>query len=415
VFVRAGELNIGSKTALFANEATITLHGKRQDDQIVLNSAVEAGNRILMNIANMSMYGKPRDSHSRLHTPALKNSVHFMVGPALDWKSGDEIALAPTSFSELTHEMAEILFYDASTGNLTVKTPLKFYHHGQQASTEELYGTDVRGEVIMLTRNIKIRGKWECTILTSDYIEFDMSQRNGQTIMDNVEIRDCSQENTHKTALRFQNAHGRESSITNSAIHSGMSWAINVQGASNLKIKGNVIYDFKTFGINVQQGNNIHIEDNIVISVQERRGFNTNNGIPDKWAGIAMCTNPMSVCPGSVMKNNIVAGATYIGFTALGTTCGQDNSRLSNNTAHSIGSVTVGFGHGAIVIGDKSQPAQQEKSACMEISGFNTYKCNFIGLTGGMDQNWEVVKYTKNNAIDSKGGIGATMVQGWNS
>jgi len=227
VFVRAGELIIGYADAPFQNEATITLHGKRQDDQIVLSSAVEAGNRILMNIANMSMYGKPRQSNTRLRSPALKGSVNLLVSTGLDWRSGDEIALAPTSFGEHHHDQAEILFYDASTGNLTIKSPLNWYHYGG-ASTDDLYGVDVRGEVILLTRNIKVRGKWECTILTSDYIEFDETRRSGQTIMDNVEIRDCSQENTHKTALRFQNAHGRPSSITNSALHTGMSWGINV-------------------------------------------------------------------------------------------------------------------------------------------------------------------------------------------
>jgi len=116
-----------------------------------------------------------------------------------------------------------------------------------------------------------------------------------------------------------------------------------------------VLYDFKTFGINVQQGNNIRIEDNIVISVQERRGFAASVGIVDKWAGIAMCTySGRTACPGSVLRNNIVAGATYIGITALGTNCGESDSRLFNNTVHSIGSASYGYGHGAIVVGDKT-------------------------------------------------------------
>jgi len=51
----------------------------------------------------------------------------------------------------------------------------------------------------------------------------------------------------------------------------------------------------------------------------------------------------------------------------------------------------------------------------MEISGFNAYKCNSIGLTGGMDQSWEVIRYKNNKAIDSVGGIGAVMVQSWQS
>jgi hypothetical protein len=59
----------------------------------------------------------------------------------------------------------------------------------------------MRGEVLLLTRNIVIRGQdiesWGGQIVTSDTVEFDatdgtMKARSGSTIMENVEVYNCS-------------------------------------------------------------------------------------------------------------------------------------------------------------------------------------------------------------------------------
>lgn len=58
----------------------------------------------------------------------------------------------------------------------------------------------MRGEVVLLSRNIVIAGNnvesWGGRILTSDSMEFSNGEivfKYGQTIMDNVEIYNCSQ------------------------------------------------------------------------------------------------------------------------------------------------------------------------------------------------------------------------------
>lgn len=407
VLVRSGELIIGTKDAPFTNQAILNLQGDAQADTIVLSAAIEAGNRILMNIANVSMYGAARDGFSRLYSEALAGSQQFNVAPGLDWKQGDFIALAPTSFSALHHEKAEILNYNSISGLLTVAAPLKFYHWGQAESTVAEYSSDIRGEVLMLTRNIVVTGN-ECTILTSNYIEFDLSVRSGLTIMDQVEIRDCSQENTHKSALRFENNHGTVSSITNSALHNGGGWGFNLNGVSNLIVKNNVLYNFKNFGINVQIANDVTIDGNVVSAILERRGFIMNQGVPDVWAGIAVCTyRSGKVCPGMRVNNNVVAGATYIGITALGHRCGEaaTQQKFRNNTVHSVKWEQMGFGHGVIVINDVSDPFQVGAGSCFEASSFTTYKCTTVGMTGGLFMQTERVIFSNNIAIDSVGGI----------
>lgn len=202
IFVRSGEFFVGYKDKPFSAQAKITLHGERQSDTIVFTSAIEAGNRILVNIANVEMYGAARSGHSRLHSEANKGSTSFKVAPGLDWRGGDLIALAPTSFSEKNGEEAKLVSYDSITGDVVVEQPLLWFHWGRAVSTIAEYDADIRGEVVLLSRNILITGN-ECQVLTSDYIEGDLSVRSGRTILDQVEISHCSQENTHNAALRF--------------------------------------------------------------------------------------------------------------------------------------------------------------------------------------------------------------------
>jgi hypothetical protein len=68
----------------------------------------------------------------------------------------------------------------------------------------------MRGEVLLLTRNILIQGEdvdsWGCNIVTSDVVEFDLTMRYGQLVLDHVEVFNCSQIDTYKSAIRFEYA-----------------------------------------------------------------------------------------------------------------------------------------------------------------------------------------------------------------
>jgi hypothetical protein len=90
----------------------------------------------------------------------------------------------------------------------------------------------MRGEVMMLTRNIKIRGNdtdaWGCQILTSDFEEDNKEMRVGRTFMDHVEIFNCSQYDTWKAALRFERAKLGWSRISNSSIYMGLGIGANI-------------------------------------------------------------------------------------------------------------------------------------------------------------------------------------------
>jgi len=61
IFIRAGELHIGSKESPFMGKAKITLYGEKEFESIVYDNAIEAGNKLIANLGLVSMWGKPRN------------------------------------------------------------------------------------------------------------------------------------------------------------------------------------------------------------------------------------------------------------------------------------------------------------------------------------------------------------------
>jgi hypothetical protein len=145
--------------------------------------------------------------------------------------------MMPTSYDQ--HAIDDLIWitaYNNVTGEVTLNSTLQYYHFGRANSTADLYqGVDIRGEVLLLSRNVKIVGEdiesWGGQILTGFMIETDGSLRYGRTMMDNVEIFNCSQIDTEKAALRWENNAFGYSSVTNSTIHHGLSWGINVKAS----------------------------------------------------------------------------------------------------------------------------------------------------------------------------------------
>jgi hypothetical protein len=136
LFIRAGELVIGYKDKPFKNQAKITLYGEKDAKAMVYDNAVEAGNKLIASVGNITMYGLQRDKMTRLHSEAEKGSTTFKIGLDLDWLPGDKIGIADTSFNSLASEYREIKTYNKNTGDLEITQELDFYHWGSSEGTE---------------------------------------------------------------------------------------------------------------------------------------------------------------------------------------------------------------------------------------------------------------------------------------
>lgn len=110
-------------------------------------------------------------------------------------------------------------------------------------------------------------------MVTSDTTEYDIINdmiitRFGQAMIDNVEFYNCSQIDTQKAAIRFENAQGKHSSVTNSALHNGYSWGINVKTSQNIYFANNNVFNFRPVGVSIGSSHNITFDGNVVAHIQ---------------------------------------------------------------------------------------------------------------------------------------------------
>lgn len=118
-------------------------------------------------------------------------------------------------------------------GLITLDEPLTYYHWGAGSSTEKSHnGVDMRGEVVLLSRNVIVEGEdfdaWGGQIMATDMFEASGAWRKGSIAFDSVEVRKCSQRNTYKAAIRFDNAMGGWSTIKNSVVHDSLAWSVSI-------------------------------------------------------------------------------------------------------------------------------------------------------------------------------------------
>ena len=169
--------------------------------------------------------------------------------------------------------------FSISGNTITCETTLSNFHYGNSESTEIDFGFDMRAEVSLLTRNVRIipsqevnsftNDVWGCRILVADFIDTlpKVETRVGHLTMSYVEVAGCGQRDTFKSAIKFEYAALGESTIEYSAIHSGKSPGIIVNASKNVHLKSNVVTGFYEHGIWVKMSENVEIDRNQVFNI----------------------------------------------------------------------------------------------------------------------------------------------------
>src|SRR5690606_14769815 len=141
-----GELEIGTEANPFTHKATITLTDNVKDEQLM-----GMGDRgIMLSGGTLNLHGNRSNSWTKLAATAEAGSSTIDVLDAAQWQVGDEIVLASTDYDPRQAERRTI---SAISGNtITLDQPLEYMHFGRIT-----FDVDERGEVGLLTRNIKIQ------------------------------------------------------------------------------------------------------------------------------------------------------------------------------------------------------------------------------------------------------------------
>lgn len=256
---------------------------------------------------------------TRLTKPALKGDKEITIETKdVDLVEGDEIALASTTNEYDKGDRAKVVSFNKGTGVVVLEKELEWYHFGAAKSTAEKYnGVDMRGEVLSLSRNIKIIGDETDTdnhggqVLTADIMEEDGTFKEGLTILDSVEIVFCGQKDTENAAIRFENALTHSHSVKNSVVHDGPGWMLHGLRSKNLNFDNNVFWGGNQVGVAVDQVMSTSFNNNFVGWVTPRTDLEAiGMATLDVMGGALFCSlRYPSPCPGLRITNNICAGA----------------------------------------------------------------------------------------------------------
>jgi len=402
--VRAGIVDIGSASEPFNSTVEIRLHGNNTSpSEFVFSPNIQVGNKNFIITGTVNMHGNPRSSSTRLVANAYKGQDNLYVATDLDWKEGDILGLTPTNMDAKGYETVTIKNYTAGTGHVFIEGNLTSYHFGAVKSTAEDYsGVDMRGEVMLLTRDIMITAStdtnsttkahpepWPCRVLVADFFEpSDFKYRKGTIHMDNVSIYNCSQTDTLNPALKFENAIQGTKVFKNGVIASGRAEGVHISRSQRVTMTNNVIHDFVLYGVKAEGAANLVLENNILNGVRPTLQRNPPNL---KWP-TPMGGWDLAAANAMTVKNNTASGIWHSGFRMPAKACDDANptNKIEDNVAHS------NSGFGVIVSSGAGR--------CSEFSKFYGYKNQLATIhMGGAVGSHNVAK--DNVVIDSAYGL----------
>ena len=227
-----GELQIGSESDPYSGKATITLTDNVPGEKI--NGMGDRG--ILMAPGVLSLHGDRENAWTKLAETAEAGSTRIDVLDARGWRVGDEIVLASTDYNPRQAERRHI---SRIRGNrITLDQPLEYMHFG-----EITYGVDERGEVGMLTRNIKIQGS--ASAEDTYFGGHMMAMAGSKMTVSGIELFRMGQ---HLELARYPihwhiNGDVTGQYIKNSAIHDTYNRCVTIHGTDNLRVENNVTYN----------------------------------------------------------------------------------------------------------------------------------------------------------------------------
>ena len=233
-----GELEIGTEKAPHTRKATITFTNNVKDEDISgvggTNDKVDRG--IMLMGGTLNLHGDRTNTWTKLSSTANAGATSIQVLNAAGWRAGDEIVLASTDYDPRQAERRTI---SAVRGNtITLDKKLDYMHFGKIT-----FEVDERGEVGLLTRNIKLQASADAE--QSFYGGHVMAMNTSKMFVDSVEFNRMGQ---NMTLARYPihwhligDAKGQY--IKNASVHNTYNRCVTVHGTNFLRVENNVTYD----------------------------------------------------------------------------------------------------------------------------------------------------------------------------
>jgi len=228
-----GELAIGTEANPYKHKATITLTDNVKGED-VMGGMGDRG--IMLSGGTLNLHGDRTNTWTKLSATAAAGSSSIQVLNAAGWRVGDEIVLASTDYDPRQAERRSVA---AITGNtITLDKPLAYMHFGKIT-----FDVDERGEVGLLTRNIKVQASADAE--QTFFGGHIMAMPSSHMYVEGIELNRMGQ---NLTLARYPIhwhlvGDGKGQYIRNAAIHDTFNRCVTVHGTNDLQVENNVTYN----------------------------------------------------------------------------------------------------------------------------------------------------------------------------
>ncbi len=344
--VVAGELNCGTNANPVVGRIKFRLRGNRRIQMpmtmngMTMNHDMGIKTFAVINGGKVRMHGhKGKSFWVHLSKQADNTSNVIELTSGVNWRAGDQIAIAPSDFDFTQSEEFTITERIASNKYRLNRKPTyvhtgvnKSYSNGSQS-----WVLKSRAEVGNLTRHIVIETEGDVTSNSvpeaNRYIGAHMMvMRGGLAQIEAVEFNRMGQAGEMARYPfhwhRAGNVNGQF--IRDSSVHHSFQRCITVHGTNHALVHNNVCYDHRGHGIFLEDGNEVYnqISNNLVINSKrayrgrallesDYRFYNGNTSTPTTGFKMRRFSPPASYWisnPKNNVVNNVAAGSHGTGF-----------------------------------------------------------------------------------------------------
>src|SRR6187399_2033004 len=227
-----GELEVGTEAKPFTHKATITLTDNVKDEQLM-----GMGDRgIMLSGGTLNLHGNLKNSWTKLAKTAEAGSNSIEVLDAAEFGVGAALVLASPAFYPRQAERPTIAAISGNT--ITLDKKLDYMHFGKIT-----FDVDERGEVGLLTRNIKVQASPDAE--QSFFGGHIMAMVTSKVFVEGVELNRMGQNlELARYPMHWHlvgDAKGQY--IKNAAIHDTYNRCVTVHGTNDLRVENNVTYN----------------------------------------------------------------------------------------------------------------------------------------------------------------------------
>ena len=300
---------------------TITLTGLDDGDDIM-----GMGDKFIvaMGGGNIELHGEQKMSWTQLGSNALPGSNQITMATAVDWDIGDEILLVASQTDWNEAEKKKITAISANDLNITLNSNLSYPHSGivetyTRNTDNKTWTADLRGEVGLLTHNIKIQG--DASSESNGFGGHIMCMPNSTINASSIELYRMGQKaklGRYPWHWHLLDDFGTGQYFKNSSVHHSFNRAITIHGTSYVNVENNFFYDHIGHGVFLEDGSERFntIKNNVVL-LSKRPLMGEEVTPSDNQLNEAQNRTPSSFWitnPNNIFEGNVAAGTQGTGY-----------------------------------------------------------------------------------------------------